>query len=480
MNRMRSLFLLLLLAIAAEASAQQPDSLTPAQVREDLDFIARTIESMHPNPWHNLSRARFYRLKDSLAASVRHNVGSEDEYPLAAQLCAALNEGHTHAWPDPLVQKIVAGKIPVFPVLLRDASEAGFPVLADLSADSLLHPGDRIVAINGQPTAALVQRFLRFYGGLPTWRRSRMQNDLTVLLYASGLRPPYQVRYRRNGHEGSVTLAGMPYADFKPRRDRFRKSAPAAPTSAPWSFERLAGGEGLLQFNTMEGDADAFLRFLDSTFAAIGQEPVKGLVIDLRRNGGGNSLLGWYLLQFITDKPFRMSGDVYWKMSPEVRHWYAGLNPAQRSGRDSLKWAVYLAHADGDTIVLRGGEAERPDTNAHRYTGPVAVLIGPRTFSSANMTAATIADYHLATLVGEATGEPANDYGEVLYFTTPNAGVSFGSCTKLFSRPNGNRADNRPVLPNIPVNTVPGSAKDAALEAALHWLHTPAILPASR
>ncbi|WP_165917253.1 S41 family peptidase [Flaviaesturariibacter aridisoli] len=459
-----------LLVLAGQLRAQSiPDSLTPAQVREDLDFVVRTIESMHPDPWHAISRAHFYRLRDSLAASVQYPVGSEEAYPLVARLCAALDEGHTHAWPTPLSKKIIDGKIPVFPVLLGPASEAGFPVLKDLGGDSALRPGDRITAINGQSTAHLFARFLRFYGGMDAWRRSRLQNDLLVLLQANGIHAPYIIRYVRNGRSGTVQRSALRYAEFKARRDAFRKTR-VQPKQADYSFERLPGSIGLLNVNTMEGDPQAFLKFLEDTFTVLQQQPVKGLVIDLRRNGGGNSLFGWYLLNFITSKPLRMSGDVYWKMSPQVRDWYRGLDSARRSGPDSAKWARYLAHADGDIIVLPASAPEAPEANALRFEGPVAVLIGPHTFSSANMTAATISDYHLATLIGEPTGEPANDYGEVLYFDTPNARVNFGSCTKLFTRPNGNRTDNNPVLPDISVKTVPGATGDAVLEAAQRWI----------
>jgi hypothetical protein len=53
----------------------------------------------------------------------------------------------------------------------------------------------------------------------------------------------------------------------------------------------------------------------------------------------------------------------------------------------------------------------------------VYVLIGPRTFSSAQMAAIEFrSDLH-ATLVGEATGEKLNGYGEVKVLTLPNSGL---------------------------------------------------------
>ncbi|RYY41494.1 MAG: hypothetical protein EOO08_01760 [Chitinophagaceae bacterium] len=467
MNRI--LLLALFASLACTARTQNiPDSLTPAQVRADLDFVVRTIESVHPDPWHDISRARFLRLRDSLAATVRSEVGSEAVYPLVARLCASLNEGHTHAWATPLSSKVIKGIIPVFPVLMRDASESGFTVVTDLSGDSVLHAGDRIVAINGEGTKKLFAKFLKLYGGLDAWRRTRLQNDLIPLLYAAGLRPPYRLRIDRKGQRFDVTRDALAYGTFKPRRDAWRQQHAPAAKAPDYNYERIDSNIALINVNTMEGDPGAFWNFLDTTFGQIANSPTKGVIIDLRRNGGGNSLFGWYLFSFINKKPLRMSGDVFWKVSPEVREWYRGRDSAQRARLDSGLWARYLALNDGAILRLPASAPEVPEHNERRFDGPVAFLIGPHTFSSANMTAATVADYGLATLFGEDTGEPANDYGEVLYFDTPNARVNFGTSSKLFVRPNGLRADKSPVHPDFEVKASEGS--DAVLQAARAWI----------
>jgi C-terminal processing protease CtpA/Prc len=92
------------------------------------------------------------------------------------------------------------------------------------------------------------------------------------------------------------------------------------------------------------------------------------------------------------------------------------------------------------------------------------VLIGPNTFSSANMTANAIQDYHLATLVGEPTGEPVNDYGELIFLRLPNTGLSFATSTKQFVRANGDSKDPHPVLPKYTIADDPTTPQDEALE----------------
>jgi hypothetical protein len=53
----------------------------------------------------------------------------------------------------------------------------------------------------------------------------------------------------------------------------------------------------------------------------------------------------------------------------------------------------------------------RPKSNGLRYDGPVYLLVGLGTFSSALACAQEAKDYKLATLVGEETGEPLDTIG---------------------------------------------------------------------
>ena len=96
-------------------------------------------------------------------------------------------------------------------------------------------------------------------------------------------------------------------------------------------------------------------------------------------------------------------------------------------------------------------------------------MIGPKTFSSANMLANTIQDYKLATLIGAPSGEPANDYGELIFVKLPNTGFTFTTSTKQFIRANGNAKDQHTVLPDYVVSDNPQTAVDEVLEYAIKY-----------
>ena len=85
-----------------------PDSdivLTPADfdlqlsrqdVSEDLEFLLRTIEQVHLDPYHNLSADEFRRDLSRIEAGIDQPMTRRDLYVELAPVVARLNDGHTN------------------------------------------------------------------------------------------------------------------------------------------------------------------------------------------------------------------------------------------------------------------------------------------------------------------------------------------------------------------------------------------------
>ena len=123
-------------------------------------------------------------------------------------------------------------------------------------------------------------------------------------------------------------------------------------------------------------------------------------------NGGGDSQNGDLLLESVTDNPYRGAGGKLWRRTKPYDEfmesaivWWARILPCR----------MYL----GDFRHLEFGEqrwfgkdaplSNDPDIK-RRFHGPVALLIGPGTFSSAMMTADVAKTYKMALVVGRPTG----------------------------------------------------------------------------
>lgn len=125
-----------------------------------------------------------------------------------------------------------------------------------------------------------------------------------------------------------------------------------------------------------------------------------------------------------------------------------------------LRW-----NGGGDSRVigpLKGGLASRLKT-----VGPVYVLIGPSTFSSAMDNAIALRHSLHAKLVGEPGGEKQNGYGEVKVLTLPNSKVNVRYTTKYFGLVKGDPAALEPDIPAPRTLADVLAGRDRALEAAI-------------
>jgi len=179
------------------------------------------------------------------------------------------------------------------------------------------------------------------------------------------------------------------------------------PGSYYW-YEYLNDSRALyIQYNKCGTDPKLpFTDFARDLFAAADAHPVERVVIDLRFNSGGNSIIIWPLM--------------------------LGLK-----AREALRSRVY-------------------------------VLIGPGTFSSAQDNAIDLRREFRATLVGEPTGEKPNGYGEVKSLTLPNSKLQLQYSTKFFRLIKD--GDPSALEPDVRVpRTLPDAlaGRDPVLEAAL-------------
>ena len=56
--------------------------------------------------------------------------------------------------------------------------------------------------------------------------------------------------------------------------------------------------------------------FADSMFVTLREKGIKNLIIDLRNNGGGNSMVGDVSFPYISPKPFKQMGKAWYASRP--------------------------------------------------------------------------------------------------------------------------------------------------------------------
>jgi Peptidase family S41 len=455
----------LLLFVLSACSTEQGGNTSRALAVEDIDFAMDALEDIHPNLYWRSSSDELARRRRELVEKLPANPSGLDLYLALRELTALTNDLH-----------VSVGTVP--PTLKGPNNQAlgpylgsgTFPALLDPDAveprvwqvhpgQQQLHPDDEIVSINGTLARDLLTRLQALEPGSTATKQYAARTEFGWMLALAGIRPPYKVTLVPTDGRGEteVTLQGLrPGAAI----------ASAAPIPrAPIEYRLLEDHVGLISFYDMTEGVDRFKQRLVSIFNRVAADRPKGLIIDLRENAGGNSLLGDLLLGYITDKAYRTASERRWKVSRTCQKWFGEQADAGES-----YYEEYLAASVGQTLST-SGSPYAPLASKPAYRGPVAALIGPATFSSGSMLADAMSTYHLATLFGQPTNEPASMYGWVCEAKLPNSGIRVVAPSALFIRANGDVRDMQPVAPDVVVEPdSTGHHVDAALEAARRWI----------
>jgi len=443
-------------------------SFTPAELAEDTSQFFAFLEEIHPDPYRDIPREEMDARRQAMIAGLDRPLSRREFQPRLAELVASLGDGHTSVYlPLEEFRSAEDGAAKAFPI---DVSWTGGELIvrrtAIVTERGSLGPGARVLAIGGRTAPELVQSFLaQTSGESEAFRVARVENHFAARLWLAGLRAPFRTKIASAldpSHVFEIDLSGMPL-EAVPRGE-----SPGA--GAPWRLERRPDGAAVLTIDTMARDLDVFEDFLEPAFASLASEPPSALIVDLRRNGGGDSRLGDELLQYLSDRAWRQVACKEWKSSAPLKRHLKSLLPAW------IRWMPLqylhpmgrkLWNAPEGRIVVFEDERQRPREEPRRYRGPLAWLIGPGTFSSAVSLAAGAEDCGRGLLVGAETGGMVNGFGEVIPFRLEHTQLGAQISTAFFVRAGGDRSVRGGVRPSLVVRPEPGQAGDPVLEAAI-------------
>jgi hypothetical protein len=417
---------------------------------QDVDVLLTTYDHVHPNLYVHVSRDSVAAMRDAVVRALPDSVTRGELWVALAPIAASVGDGHTSiASPgDEAIYAAVRGD-PVLPVTFAMDELGRLIVARSETADSDVTPGAVVLSVNGRAADSLLGALsAQMSGERLAYRHLQVAAGFSGLLWLNGIRGPYVVRTRTADgvvHEARITT--------RPRAPIRLRPAPRVP-SPGFAYQLHPDHVGYLDFFSMGGDLGLFRGEITKAFARIAADSVRALVIDLRRNGGGDSRLGDALIEHFSDRPYRQDSRKDWRTSDEYRAYLKSMLPG------AVRW-MPVEYLSGDGRRLFRGPAGRVatfTTEVHTparaepfFAGPVCFLIGPGTFSSAVDLASAVKDFHLATLIGEETGGIPNTFGEAYFFQLPNTRLSASVSSAFFVRPSGDSTDFRGVVPDIEV-----------------------------
>lgn len=425
----------------------------PSELIADLDFLAKTLEEVHPDLYAYTPKSIFAEEQRKIKSELETPVSRIDFYLRVVPLVAMLNEGHTKIYPpyEEYYHFVRQGGL-LFPFDLDLKDHKAF-VAANYSVDSLITKGSELLSINGIPTGEIVDRLLLLISGEKLNFKSGYLEDFfgQILWLVYRFEGEFEIEFisKSDGKRCVRSIAGVDYNTIQTKKEKdLKESEEDYYTYHSLSDEKI----GIIDFRRFV-NLEEFKKFLRETFTEVQKETITDLIIDIRENGGGYSELVDPLLSYITDKP--VVGGLHFeiKVSKQIKdynrstlRWYVKWLPFEYI---HPTWRKMWNTPEGGVAIIRH-EPEKPKDNRLRFNGQVYLLIGPHTYSTAQGFAATVQDYELGTLIGEETGGVASSFGAWYPFDLPNTRLWVFVSTKRIPRPGG-ICDGRGVVPDYEV-----------------------------
>jgi len=364
--------------------------LTEEQAFADFDFIYRTISENHPcfldgSGLDKVFTAEYERQRVMLSDNPEITV--RDLWRSASAMCHVLGDAHT----------IVT-------------------VASDLYAEewSLLENG-KVLSVDGVPCAELLEDFrgifsyepqMEFYAEYMLGQVIRRKFYLELLGIDTSDGADYEIEF-----DGTVVTE---HYEFVPGNEVRGVMESAELCSYTVDKENSIG---IFTLNECVVN-DEYKKALNEFFGKVKDNGIETVAVDLRKNGGGNSLVINEFLKYIDVDEYTIFGGT------DVRI--------------------------GKILKKNTGESKKNKKKDNAFDGELYALTSNYTFSSGMNFAVAIADNNIGKIIGETPGNMPAHYGDKLSFQCPNSGLIVSVSYKKFHRADSAK-DGQPLVPDIAV-----------------------------
>ncbi len=399
---------------------------------DDIDALVYGISNVHPDMFSECPQVDFFRAVARLKDSIKDSIGIEELYLGASPIVAMLGDGHTHLL---LPEEYVFGDSEMFmPLSVVVGQDNTLHIV--WSSDDAIPPGSVIFTVNGITADSIIKSMIPLQSGeRDQFKLMRINNDFTGLFKMLYPADEYSVTYRSEGGDtvSEAILSAAPWVKIKSHFS----CEDTDPQQQPYSYTiDVARNVAVMDFRAFS-DERYMKQFADSMFSELRERKIGNLIIDLRENGGGNSLVGDILLKYISSHPFTQMDRILVRVTPFTARLLNAPNLTPMFQLNEVSPAEYI----------------QPLTTAEgHYDGNVYLLTSSKTFSAAASFAWTFSQCGIGTIIGEETGGMNVCYGDKVWYRLPHSGLECGISFKRFWLLRADESAIHGALPDIPVS----------------------------
>jgi hypothetical protein len=454
--------------------------------QQDFFYLCQILEDSHPALYEIIPEEDFIDLKNRFAGSLELVVDKQQFAVMLQRFVSQLNDGHTQIY-----YAKGFGDLRV-PVVLSWSGEELYISNVNQGLDINLI-GSKVMKLGNVMADSLETRLGSFVSAENRyWKRYQLTNlmNLAGFLLLSGVishEDSLDLEIQRASKIETLHLMNSPNMSWLTPHPHpvtaysgklFSYKLIEDLSTCYFQFNEFLDLQTarMYQFNGIVSDADYdsyhqqikqaggdFRIFLEKMFTDIYQNNIRNLVVDLRNNGGGNSILANQFFDHVKLEQPIIPFTTAVKLSQLMQHYYPDtvnyyLNVLKNNFGIEATLPYYydldLEMKESYFSIIRNKESGFyiPESN-NKFDGKLIFITGNGTFSSAGDMVTIAYDNGLGMIVGEPMGQKPTSFGDILYFTLPNTGIEGSVSHKVFKRPKRSRSDEKTIYPDIFVKT---------------------------
>jgi hypothetical protein len=212
----------------------------------------------------------------------------------------------------------------------------------------------------------------------------------------------------------------------------------------------------------LEGNYQRFDAFIEKMFKEMKAKSINTLVVDLRYNGGGNSMLCNVLLSYLKPIQSIQTGNTYIRVSPFAKEHYpvsfedfeTTLIKEKKVNLEmgKLYFAKDLSPQNNKPTAFEKKTKDLFKMNknvSNVFTGDIFFLQSKKTYSSAALLILNAVDNHIGKVIGEKSSYKPCNYGDILAWELPNTQIQGGISYKIFRRTDETKCNQNFITPDV-------------------------------
>lgn len=431
---MQKYILLPLLLLMTETIAQVPAPLTNAEkvyglskFWQEVNYNFVYLEKVDRKKWDSTYVA--------LIDKVQQTKNDYEYFRLMKLFCATLKDGHTNIeFPKHIQSQVMKTMFGEYRIVIENIQNKAIVTHINPSKKEIIHPGSEIMEVNGLATQDYKDQFVAPYISSST---RHILEDIATRDLLQGLEgDSYVLKIKKPNDEVvelTMTHSRSSETDLYP-----------VPASAGTllDFKWFDNKVAYLALNSFQDKAidSIFITHLPELYKA------RGLIIDLRKNGGGNGQYGLDILKYLVPGKKVMGAKSQTRNHiATYKAWGEMVKPEDTASNPDFKKA-YLSYIDKYYFDFPNS-TESIKTDRKKVVIPTVVLIGHKTESAAEDFLIYADKQKHFTTVGSPT---VGSTGQPFYFTLPG-GAQARVCTKRDTYPDGREFVGVGIIPDVVV-----------------------------